>query len=302
MMRAIRFATQLDFRIEEETYKAIAQNRDRLGIVSAERIVDEVNKIILSPVPSTGFRMMYHTGLLEIFFPELAAMQGVEVRNGSGHKDNFYHTIKVLDNVSEKSDNLWLRWVAILHDIGKPLTKRFDPETGWTFHGHEDVGARMVSRIFRRLKLPLNEKMKYVEKLVRLHQRPIALVNEAVSDSAIRRLIFEAGGDLDDLLDFCRSDITSRNEEKVKRFRENYAMLEQRIRQVEERDHLKNWQPPVTGEMIMTAFGIPPGKAVGQIKTAIREAILEGHIPNEKEAALAYMDQVAPQYLEGKKD
>ncbi|MCB0846729.1 MAG: HD domain-containing protein, partial [Bacteroidetes bacterium] len=276
MMRAIRFATQLDFTIEPETLKAIQKHKNRIKIVSQERITTELNKIILAPIPSIGFRLMESTGLLQIIFPELEAMKGVDVVNGQGHKDNFYHTIKVLDNVAEHSDNLWLRWVAILHDIAKPQTKRFDPQNGWTFHGHEDRGARMVPKIFRQLKLPMNENMKYVQNLVKLHQRPIALVNEEVSDSAIRRIVFEAGEDLNDLLDFCRSDITSKNLAKVKRFKNNYAQLEARIREVEERDNLRNWQPPVTGDMIMEAFGLKPGRIIGQIKTEIREAILDG--------------------------
>jgi poly(A) polymerase len=297
MMRAIRFASQLNFYIEENTYEAIRRNRERIRIISKERIKDELNKIVLSPWPSLGFRLLFHTGLLELIFPELHNMHGVEVKNGQGHKDNFYHTLKVLDNVAEKSDDLWLRWVAILHDIAKPLTKRFHPKAGWTFHGHEDKGARMVPKIFRRMKLPLNEQMKYVQKLVRLHQRPIALVNEEVSDSAIRRLVFEAGDDLQDLLDFCRADITSRNEAKVQRFLNNYERLEKRILEVEERDNLRNWQPPVDGETIMQTFGLKPSREVGQIKTAIREAILDGIIPNEPEAALAYMHEVARKIL-----
>ncbi|MCB0839787.1 MAG: HD domain-containing protein [Bacteroidetes bacterium] len=297
MMRAIRFATQLDFTIEPETLKAIQKHKNRIKIVSQERITTELNKIILAPIPSIGFRLMESTGLLQIIFPELEAMKGVDVVNGQGHKDNFYHTIKVLDNVAEHSDNLWLRWVAILHDIAKPQTKRFDPQNGWTFHGHEDRGARMVPKIFRQLKLPMNENMKYVQNLVKLHQRPIALVNEEVSDSAIRRIVFEAGEDLNDLLDFCRSDITSKNLAKVKRFKNNYAQLEARIREVEERDNLRNWQPPVTGDMIMEAFGLKPGRIIGQIKTEIREAILDGLIPNDPERAIAYMHEIAPKYL-----
>ncbi|MCB0854457.1 MAG: HD domain-containing protein [Bacteroidetes bacterium] len=297
MMRAIRFATQLDFTIEPETLKAIQKHKNRIKIVSQERITTELNKIILAPIPSIGFRLMESTGLLQIIFPELEAMKGVDVVNGQGHKDNFYHTIKVLDNVAEHSDNLWLRWVAILHDIAKPQTKRFDPQNGWTFHGHEDRGARMVPKIFRQLKLPMNENMKYVQNLVKLHQRPIALVNEEVSDSAIRRIVFEAGEDLNDLLDFCRSDITSKNLAKVKRFKNNYVQLEARIREVEERDNLRNWQPPVTGDMIMEAFGLKPGRIIGQIKTEIREAILDGLIPNDPERAIAYMHEIAPKYL-----
>lgn len=297
MMRAIRFATQLNFEIEVATWEAIFRNRKRIGIVSQERIIDELNKIILAPLPSLGLDMLFQSGLLELILPELANMYGIDYVDGRGHKDNFYHTLKVLDNVAEVSDNLWLRWVAILHDIAKPLTKRYDPEAGWTFHGHEDRGARMVPKIFRRLKLPMNEHMKYVEKLVRLHQRPIALVSEEVSDSAIRRIVFDTGDDLDDLLTFCRCDITSRNAAKVRRFWKNYDVLAARIREVEERDQLRNWQPPVTGEMIMEAFGIPPGRAVGQIKTEIREAILDGIIPNDREAAVAFMHEISGKYL-----
>ena len=298
MMRAIRFATQLDFFIEENTFRAIERNRDRIRIVSQERIHTELNKIILAPKPSIGFKLLQKSGLLAIIFPELQKMLGVEVINGRGHKDNFYHTLQVLDNVAAKSDNLWLRWVAILHDIAKPQTKRYDPRNGWTFHGHEDKGARMVPKIFRRFKLPLNDPMKYVQKLVRLHQRPIALVTEEVSDSAIRRIIVEAGEDLDDLLDFCRADITSRNEKKVRRFLNNYQALEARIKAVEERDNLRNWQPPVDGNLIMQTFQIKPGKAVGLIKNEIREAILEGIIPNEAAAAVTFMHQIAPKYLD----
>ncbi|MDX2250157.1 MAG: HD domain-containing protein [Bacteroidia bacterium] len=297
MMRAIRFSAQLGFTIEPKTFAAIFENRQRISIISQERITDELNKIILSKVPSAGFLLLDESGLLGIIFPELAAMKGVDYVNGKGHKDNFYHTLKVLDNVAEISDNLWLRWVAILHDIAKPLTKRFEPGVGWTFHGHEDKGSRMVSKIFQRLKLPLNEPMKYVEKLVKLHQRPISLVTEEVTDSAIRRIVVEAENDLNDLLDFCRCDITSKNERKVERFLRNYAELEKRIHEVEERDNLRNWQPPVTGDMIMEAFKIPPGRVIGLIKNEIREAILEGIITNDQEVALAYMYQIAPKYL-----
>lgn len=297
MMRAIRFATQLGFQIEQRTFAAINKNKSRIDIISKERIKDELNKIILAKVPSIGFSLLFKSGLLALIFPELQAMHGVEYVNGRGHKDNFYHTLKVLDNISEKSDNLWLRWVAILHDIGKPACKRYSAKTGWTFHGHEDRGARMVPKIFRKMKLPLNENMNYVRKLVALHQRPIALVNEEVSDSAIRRIVVDAGNDLEDLLDFCRADITSRNEKKVKRFLNNYAELEKRIHEVEERDNLRNWQPPVGGDLIMKTFDLKPSREVGQIKNEIREAILEGIIPNEREAAIAYMKEIAPKYL-----
>lgn len=297
MMRAIRFATQLDFRIEDKTFASIGRNKDRISIISAERIHVELNKIILAQRPSLGFKLLFKTGLLALIFPELQRMHGVDVMDGRGHKDNFYHTLQVLDNISEKSDNLWLRWVAILHDIAKPLTKRYDKVRGWTFDGHEDKGARMVPKIFRRLKLPLNEQMKYVQKLVALHQRPIALVTEEVSDSAIRRLVVDAGQDLDDLLDFCRADITSKNDKKVARFLENYERLASRIREVEERDQLRNWQPPVDGLMIMNTFNIPPGRSVGLIKNEIKEAILEGIIPNDESAAITFMHEIAPKYL-----
>ena len=298
MMRAIRFATQLQFSIGANTWAGILEMRKRIRIVSQERISTELNKIIAAEKPSIGLMMLYDSGLLEIIFPELHAMQGVETVNGISHKDNFYHTLQVLDNVVEKSNDLWLRWVAILHDIAKPQTKRFAAKGGWTFHGHEDRGGRMVPKIFRRMKLPLDEKMRYVQKLVRLHQRPIALVTEGVTDSAIRRIVVEAGEDLGDLLDFCRADITSRNEAKVRRYIRNYDALEQRIYEVQERDNLRNWQPPVDGQMIMQAFDIPPSKIVGLIKNDIREAILDGVIPNEEEAALAYMYKIAPRYLE----
>lgn len=301
MIRAIRFASQLEFQIHPETLDAIRRNAGRIQIVSGERVITEMNKIILSRKPSIGFKLAFDTGLLSLIFPELARMHGVEYVNGRGHKDNFYHTLQVLDNVSEVHSGLWLRWVAILHDIAKPQTKRYDPEQGWTFHGHEDKGARMVPKIFRKLKLPLNEKMKYVQKLVKLHQRPIALVNEEVSDSAIRRLIFDASEDLDDLLMFCRADITSSNERKVKRFLSNYEKLEDRIREVEERDHLRNWQPPVDGHMIMEAFNLPPGRIVGQIKTEVRDAILDGIIPNDPELARKYMYEIAAKYLPSSK-
>ncbi|MEM7371151.1 MAG: HD domain-containing protein [Bacteroidota bacterium] len=299
MMRAIRFATQLPgFHIDEPTYKAISANKDRINIVSQERINEELSKIILAPLPSIGFKLLLNTGLLRIIFPELANMKGVDFVNGRGHKDNFYHTLKVLDNISATSDNLWLRWVAILHDIAKPMTKRYHPQTGWTFHGHEDKGARLVPKLFRRMKMPMNEQMKYVQKLVKLHQRPIALVTEEVSDSAIRRIVVEAGEDLHDLLNFCRADITSKNEHKVARFLRNYEQLEKRIHEVEERDNLRNWQPPITGDMIMEAFDLKPSRTVGQIKSAIREAILDGVIPNDESAALQYMHEIAPKYLE----
>jgi tRNA nucleotidyltransferase/poly(A) polymerase len=292
MMRAIRFATQLDFKIESKSLQAIYDNAPRLEIISQERIMDEVNKIILSPVPSRGFQLLYSTKLLHQFFPEMVALQGVETIDGKAHKDNFYHTLEVLDNVAQNSNNLWLRWSAILHDIAKPPTKRFDPEIGWTFHGHEDMGSRWVSRIFKRMKLPLDHKMKYVEKLVRLHLRPIALVKGSVTDSAIRRLLSEAGDDIEDLMTLCNADITSKNEFKVKKYKKNFEIVTEKLKAVEEKDRIRNFQPPVSGQLVMSTFGLGPCNEVGVIKSRIKEAILEGEIPNESKEAIEYMLQL----------
>ncbi len=289
MMRAIRFASQLQFQIEEKTLQAINDNCERIKIISTERITDEFNKILLSFKPSIGLDLLYKTGIMQLIFPEFVALAGTEMKEGKGHKDNFYHTLQVIDNVCLKSDNLWLRWSAVLHDIAKPVTKKFEVGTGWTFHGHDAVGARMVSKIFRRFKLPLNEKMKYVEKLVLLHLRPISLSNDQVNDSAVRRLMFEAGDDVDDLMKLCKADITSKNEKKVIRFLRNFELVQIKMKEVEEKDNLRNFQPPIDGAIIMEAFDLKPGREVGEIKDAIREAILDGKLSNNYDEAYQFM-------------
>lgn len=293
MMRAIRFATQLGFNLDGETFDAIERNKQRIEIITRERIDEELNKIMLSRRPSEGWILLDKTGLLPLIFPELAALKGIEVKDGRGHKDVFYHTLKVLDNVAETSDNLWLRWAALLHDIGKPKSKAWDPQAGWTFRNHNYIGAKMVPKIFAKMKMPLNEKMEYVKKMVDLHMRPINLIEDTVTDSAVRRLLFEAGDDIDDLMLLCDADITSRNEEKKARYHQNYQLVRQKMVELEERDRIRNFQPPIMGDEIMEMFHLEPCSLVGELKAAIKDAILDGIIPNEYNAAKEYLMKIA---------
>ena len=293
MMRAVRFASQLGFRIADDTFEAITRNAKRIEIVSAERVMVELNKIMLSPLPSIGLKLMQKSGLMQLILPEISALAGVETVDGRGHKDIFYHTMQVLDNVTEQSDNLWLRWAALLHDVGKPGVKRYDAKQGWTFHGHEARGAHMVKKIFKRLRLPLGEEMRYVEKLVMLHMRPIILAEDVVTDSAVRRLLFEASDDIDDLMLLCNADITTRNEEKQRRHRANFELVKRKLVELEERDRIRNFQPPVSGQDIMDTFGIGPCREIGTIKDAIKDAILDGKIPNDRDAAWQMMLDIA---------
>lgn len=297
MLRAIRFASQLNFTIEKKSLEAISRNASRMEIISKERIHTELNKILLSPKPSVGLDLLFQTGLLDFVLPELKLLHGVELYKGKGHKDNFYHTLQVVDNVAQKSDSLWLRWGALLHDIAKPQTKSYSEENGWSFHGHEVLGTKMAVNIFKTLKLPLDQPLQYVRKLIFLHLRPIALTKEEITDSAVRRLLFEAGDDIDDLLLLCQSDITSKNEAKVTRYLENLEKLKLKIKEVEERDHIKNFQPPITGEIIMETYNLKPSRVIGDIKNHIKEAILDGHIRNNYEEAYALMQEIAPKYI-----
>ena len=295
MLRCIRFATRFRFSIEQYTFEALGANKERLSIISQERITEELNKILLTEKPSIGFKLLDQCGILDIVLPEVSALKGIETINGKAHKDVFLHTLQVLDSLAAKSDNLWLRWAALLHDIGKPTTKKFDEKIGWTFYNHNYIGEKIVGRMFKRLKLPLSEDLMYVQKIVNLHMRPIALVEDEITDSAVRRLLFEAGDDIDDLMMLCEADITSKNEEKVKRYTQNLMLVRQKLKDIEEKDHVRNFQPPISGEEIMQTFGLTPCAKVGEIKSAIKNAILDGVIPNDYDAAYKYKFSIAEQ-------